>query len=496
MPEAGTRVAAIGHDLPDVIPGRLQAESRIPRQQPQIHLVPPVDDLSRPSRRHREALVVQLGDAGVAALVAMVAVTAGERRLSLLTLGWLALQLRPTLGRHRAAIVTSGESLRRSLALSFFVLAVHAATGHESGVRAEFATLVGLAIAGACLPVLIGWRPVRHRLGTDGQRRVLLVGEANRACAATVSRLRIDSSAELVGICLSTSADLLEAIAGVPVVGEASAAAREAKRLGATHVSVLPDAAMSPEDLMRLQWDLEDSGVELNLLLPLVDTAADRLRPSRQGGQFAFVLSTRRPTSLAAAVKRQVERGVAVVLLVVVAPLIVGCMLAVRLETPGGAVFRQRRVGQGGRVFTMYKIRTMAARAEADRAALAALNEADGHLFKIKQDPRVTRVGKVLRALSLDELPQLVNVLRADMSLIGPRPALPDEVEMYDDTARRRLAVKPGITGLWQVSGRSNISGAEAIRLDIDYVDNWSPALDTKIALSTLRAVISRDGAY
>jgi len=161
-------------------------------------------------------------------------------------------------------------------------------------------------------------------------------------------------------------------------------------------------------------------------------------------------------------------------------------------------LFRQVRVREGGAEFEMVKFRSMHADAESRLESLTQQNEhgADGVLFKIKDDPRVTRVGRLLRLTSLDELPQLINVLQGQMSLIGPRPALPCEVAKYDHLAMRRLTVKPGMTGLWQVSGRSNLTWEESIRCDLDYVDNWSVSRETKIALRTLGAVLARNGAY
>jgi lipopolysaccharide/colanic/teichoic acid biosynthesis glycosyltransferase len=188
---------------------------------------------------------------------------------------------------------------------------------------------------------------------------------------------------------------------------------------------------------------------------------------------------------------------VALAALVVLAPLLVMVALAVRRDSPGPAIFRQRRVGRDGAEFTIFKFRTMTTDAEDRVVDLAAHNESAGDLlFKIRQDPRLTRLGAVLRRYSVDELPQLVNVALGDMSLVGPRPALPDEVERYDPDPRRRLAVRPGITGLWQVSGRSDLSWEETVRLDLHYVDNWSPALDLQILCRTARAVLGHAGAY
>jgi lipopolysaccharide/colanic/teichoic acid biosynthesis glycosyltransferase len=170
----------------------------------------------------------------------------------------------------------------------------------------------------------------------------------------------------------------------------------------------------------------------------------------------------------------------------------------IRRDSPGPAMFRQIRVGRHGQPFTVYKLRTMRQDADALVHELADANESDrdGVLFKIKQDPRITRLGALLRKYSLDELPQLINVVRGEMSLIGPRPALPAEVSDYSTDLRRRLVVKPGLTGLWQVSGRSDLTWEETVRLDLQYVDNWSWTLDLKIAVKTVRAVVLHQGAY
>jgi len=190
------------------------------------------------------------------------------------------------------------------------------------------------------------------------------------------------------------------------------------------------------------------------------------------------------------------ERTAAALALMVLAPTLAALMLAVRLDSSGPAIFRQTRVGKADRLFPMWKLRTMTVDAEQRRHELHHDNEVDGNLFKIRQDPRVTRMGRFLRRTSLDELPQLVNVVRGHMSLVGPRPALPAEVAAYESEVRRRLVVKPGITGLWQVSGRSDLSWEETVRLDQSYVDNWSLRLDLAILVRTVRAVLGQKGAY
>jgi lipopolysaccharide/colanic/teichoic acid biosynthesis glycosyltransferase len=182
--------------------------------------------------------------------------------------------------------------------------------------------------------------------------------------------------------------------------------------------------------------------------------------------------------------------------LILLAPLFAGIALTIWLADRGPVFFRQTRVGKDGAAFTLYKFRTMVVDAERWIPQLAAHNEADDVLFKIRRDPRITRPGGWLRRWSLDELPQLFNVLIGNMSLVGPRPALPQEAARYGDLMRRRLAVTPGLTGLWQVSGRSDLSWDEAVRLDLRYVENWSFALDLQILWKTGSAVIRGDGAY
>lgn len=185
-----------------------------------------------------------------------------------------------------------------------------------------------------------------------------------------------------------------------------------------------------------------------------------------------------------------------VLLLVLLLPLLIVIAVVVRASSGGAALFSQERVGRDGTLFRLYKFRSMHADAEQRLDEVRHLNEQDGLLFKVREDPRVTGVGRWLRRHSLDELPQLLNVLKGDMSLVGPRPPLPSEVARYDDPAQRRLLVRPGLTGLWQVSGRSDLSWEEALRLDLQYVESWSPALDLKILLRTASAVLAGRGAY
>lgn len=193
-------------------------------------------------------------------------------------------------------------------------------------------------------------------------------------------------------------------------------------------------------------------------------------------------------------VKNVFDRLVAAALLVLLAPLLVGLAVAVRVTSPGPALFRQTRVGRDGKLFTILKFRTM--RRGSEQQKITLVSDRDGVLFKIRNDPRVTPLGTRMRRTSLDELPQLINVVRGHMSLVGPRPPLPEEVARYGDDVRRRLLVRPGMTGLWQVSGRSDLSWEESVRLDLRYVENWSLTLDLQILWKTWSAVARGQGAY
>jgi exopolysaccharide biosynthesis polyprenyl glycosylphosphotransferase len=195
-------------------------------------------------------------------------------------------------------------------------------------------------------------------------------------------------------------------------------------------------------------------------------------------------------------IKRTIDMSFAAITLLLAIPLLAFIALVIKLDSPGPVLFPQERVGKNGRRFTIYKFRSMVEGAEGQKAALEVLNEADGPLFKIKDDPRRTRLGKWLRKWSLDELPQLYNILRGDMSLVGPRPPIPTEVAQYKEWHKRRLEVSPGLTGLWQVSGRSGLTFDEMALLDIYYIENWSLGLDAKILIQTVPKVLFGQGAY
>ncbi|MGW6143629.1 sugar transferase [Streptomyces sp. NPDC055140] len=283
---------------------------------------------------------------------------------------------------------------------------------------------------------------------------------------------------------------------GVPVVGQLTDVASHVHRDGYRVVAVTPDPHWSPDRLQRLAWNLEGSDAEMVVAPVLMEVAGPRLHVDAVLGIPLLRVSMPTFTGGRRAVKGVVDRMGATLLLILFAPLMVLVGLFVAVDSRGGALYRQRRVGKDGREFTIFKFRTMVAGAHGARAQLADRNEGAGLLFKLHRDPRVTRVGAVLRRYSIDELPQLFNVLTGSMSLVGPRPPLPEESAAYGPDIRRRLLVKPGLTGLWQISGRSDLPWQEAVRLDLRYVEDWSLALDTVILWKTLRAVLQGQGAY
>ena len=284
--------------------------------------------------------------------------------------------------------------------------------------------------------------------------------------------------------------------AGVPILGSPSKLPAIIETTEVPVVVFAEGSFSSPGQFRRLAWQFEQSDVQMILAPTLADVSAERLEFRPLAG--LPLVDVARPTALKSLrwFKRAMDIAGSATLLILAWPLLLGAMLAVKLEDRGPVFFRQRRVGLNGREFDCLKLRSMCMDAEERLAALQAQNEGAGVLFKMKDDPRITRVGRFIRRYSLDELPQLWNTLIGDMSLVGPRPALPNEVERYDGDTRRRLHVRPGLTGLWQVSGRSSLSWEDTVRLDLYYVDNWSFIQDFIILLRTAKAVVGSAGAY
>ena len=285
-------------------------------------------------------------------------------------------------------------------------------------------------------------------------------------------------------------------VAGVPVAGGLCDVAAAVRRFGADTVAVLACPEMDGGRLRELAWELEKTGTDLFVAPTLLDVAGPRTTIRPVAGLPLLHVDHPELAGTKQAVKSVFDKTCAAVALLMLAPLFAVIAISIRLADHGPVLFRQTRIGKNGQGFTVYKFRTMVPDAEQRKSDLATFNEATGVLFKIRRDPRITRLGACLRRWSLDELPQLINVLIGDMSLVGPRPALPAEVAGYSGHMRRRLVVKPGMTGLWQVSGRSDVSWEEAERLDVHYVENWSLALDLQVLWKTGSAVIRGSGAY
>jgi exopolysaccharide biosynthesis polyprenyl glycosylphosphotransferase len=267
------------------------------------------------------------------------------------------------------------------------------------------------------------------------------------------------------------------------------------REVGADTVAVCGSASNEPGELRRLAWQLEGSGVDLVVAPQLTDIAGPRVHIRPVEGLPLLYVEEPTLSGLGWLVKNLLDRIVAVLGLLLFSPLMVAIAIGIKAGDQGPVFFRQRRVGREGKIFSVWKFRTMYVDAEERRATLVDQNEGDGMLFKIRNDPRITPFGRFLRASSLDELPQLINVLLGDMSLVGPRP-LPAEDGDYLGDVRRRLLVRPGITGLWQVSGRSDLSWDDAVRLDLYYVDNWSLTFDLTIMWKTIGVVLRSKGAY
>jgi exopolysaccharide biosynthesis polyprenyl glycosylphosphotransferase len=255
-------------------------------------------------------------------------------------------------------------------------------------------------------------------------------------------------------------------------------------------------SAVTPEDVVQIMKARRLENVEVRFTANLPTVLSSRLAPQTIGGVMTLSVNVLQLTRFQAAAKRACDVAISALGLLVLLPLFAAVAAAIKATSRGPVVFRQERIGLRGRPFTLLKFRTMVAGADLLLEDLRDQNEADGPLFKLRQDPRVTRVGAILRRYSIDELPQLWNVLRGEMSLVGPRPPLAGEVALYEEWQHDRLEVRPGITGLWQVSGRSELSFEDYVRLDLFYVENWSIAYDLFILSKTVPLLVSTRGAY
>ena len=393
-----------------------------------------------------------------------------------------------------------GDEYRRVVRASVYFWGLVAVACYM--LRFQFSRL-SLALAFAIGTVLLllgrwGARKVLHRARMRSGRwshRVLAVG-GREEVEALVAELEREPYAGLkvVGACMPPG-DALEGTS-VPVVGSLTNVPEAVARLGVDTVAVTASRGLTSGVLKRLGWDLEGAGVDLVVAPALTDVAGPRVHVRPVSGLQLLYVEQPEFTGPTRVMKEAFDRALAALAVALISPVLLVVAVAVRVTSPGPVIFRQTRVGRDGHMFTVLKFRTMVIDAENRLDDLWHRNESNEVLFKLREDPRVTRVGRVLRRFSLDELPQLINVVIGDMSLVGPRPALPSETERYGRTTARRLLVKPGITGLWQVSGRSDLSWEDSVRLDLYYVENWSFAGDIQILWKTVSAVVQGSGAY
>jgi exopolysaccharide biosynthesis polyprenyl glycosylphosphotransferase len=337
------------------------------------------------------------------------------------------------------------------------------------------------------------WRVRRIRLEGKLTFRTLIVGanlEAERLAATMQTK---ELGFEPVGFVAGGMDDLR--LDDDRVLGPV-ARIRELVRETRADCLFVASSAVTPEDVVQIMKARRQENVEVRFTANLPTVLSSRLAPQTIGGVMTLSVNVLQLTRAQAAAKRACDVVVSAVGLLVLLPLFAVVAAAIKATSPGPVIFRQERVGLRGRPFTLLKFRTMCAGADLMLEDLRDRNEADGPLFKLRQDPRVTRVGAILRRYSIDELPQLWNVLRGEMSLVGPRPPLAGEVALYEEWQHDRLEVRPGITGLWQVSGRSELSFEDYVRLDLFYVENWSIAYDLFILSKTVPLLVSTRGAY
>ena len=389
-------------------------------------------------------------------------------------------------------VLRTGIQVTVGIALTSYILDARLARGY---MVIAFLLATALTLVGR-----VTMRRLLQRARRNGayMRRVLVLGHENAVADLTSTLHRkYHHGLAVVGACLPEQRGAGEvADTGVPVVGSFAGAANAAAAVNADTVIVLPCPEMDGTALRRLAWELERDDIDLIVAGSLQDIAEDRivLRPIE--GLPLMHIEHPRFDGMWRLAKAVFDVVAAAALLVLLAPVFLVIALLIKLDTYGPVFFRQTRVGRNGEEFRIFKFRTMYVGAEYWVDKLRDQSDVDGVLFKLRQDPRVTPVGRFLRRWSLDELPQLLNVVMGQMSLVGPRPALLSEVAQYPFDMRRRLAVKPGMTGLWQISGRSDLSWDESIRLDLRYVENWSFSLDLVILLRTGAAVVRGAGAY
>jgi exopolysaccharide biosynthesis polyprenyl glycosylphosphotransferase len=395
-------------------------------------------------------------------------------------------------------LLASAEEFRRLILATSVVVVILVASPWWP--EPAFARLPIAAVWATALALILGTRRIWHhrirRARSTGSMvaRTLIVGCNGEAARLADGSLGRQAGLEPIGL-IATSEPAPPLEADLPVLG--SLEDLHTVIAGTSADCVLVASSAVDADAMRfISKVARRTGTELKVTANLPEVLTTRLSVLPIGGVIALSLRSVRLSGPQALAKRLFDITLSGAVLLLTLPLFLVISGAIKLSSPGPVFYRQQRIGKQGNPFTLLKFRTMVDGADVMLDLLVAANEADGPLFKIRNDPRVSRVGRFLRRSSLDELPQLLNVLKGDMSLVGPRPPLPHEVARYEDWQLDRLEVRPGITGLWQVSGRSDLSFNEMVRLDLFYIENWSLAYDMFILIKTIPAVATSRGAY
>jgi exopolysaccharide biosynthesis polyprenyl glycosylphosphotransferase len=383
--------------------------------------------------------------------------------------------------------------LRAGIALALASWVAGGALAPDLAHGTEIGVVAALVLTATATRLVVGSQPVRVTVIGDLADLTALTTEMRRDRR---HRWQVAATCVAPDERMALSGNIDPELRSTPMWLGTESVVEAARATGSNAVVIVPGRGLDAAAVRRASWAAHEAGVDVFVGTGLLDVVPSRVEHLSAGALGLARVRPRTGPSKARAAKGLSDRVIAGLALLAVLPLMLVIAAAIRLDSAGGALYAQRRTGQGGRTFTMYKFRTMRTDAEQRRDVLADRNDCDAVLFKMRADPRITRVGGILRRYSLDELPQLINIVRGEMSLVGPRPALPAEVAQYTQDPQHRLVAKPGLTGLWQVSGRSDLSWDESVRLDLHYVDNWSWALDLQILARTVRAVIGHRGAY
>jgi len=500
----------------DINRPRTTADHRISFVPSQRGAVPAADGTTSIGRRLRRALVV--GDL-VAIAVAIAAAWAlrlgfdGANALDpalrwwyvlltvVLAVAWPA-ALAMARSRDRRVMGQGTGEARRVFAATWRLFAIFAVAGYLLRVEVGRTFLAIAAPLG--LALLLAWRGIarrylrKARAAGQGLRDVVVVGPREKV--ARIKEMIGDgtvSGYRLVGVCVPNGpVEPDEHVEGVPVLGDIDDVRLVAETRGARMVLVTGSDAVCSQTVRRIGWDLEGTGIDLALSVALVDVAGPRVTVQPVGGLPWVFVDEPRFTGWRYVAKNVVDFVGTSLIALALSPVLLAVAGIIKVTSPGPVLYRQERIGKDGKPFPMLKFRSMVVDADKRLAeVLAAEGREVGMFYKPVNDPRVTPIGRFIRRYSIDELPQLFNVLRGEMSLVGPRPQIQAEVDLYDRAAFRRLRVKPGLTGLWQVSGRSDLTPEESIRLDVRYVENWSGLTDLAILARTAKAVVAGEGA-